>query len=77
MMSLLEYANDVNLDIEKIKEICKELGINNTDPSSLLSETDIVKLDNYISSNNMEDSSEISEELSEYLEDEKTYDKAL
>ncbi len=77
MMSLLEYANDVNLDIEKIKEICKELGINNIDPSSLLSETDIVKLDNYISSNNMEDSSEISEELSEYLEDEKTYDKAL
>lgn len=77
MMSLLEYANDVNLDIEKIKEICKELGINNIDPSSLLSETDIVKLDNYISSNNMEDSSEISEELSEYLEDEKNYDKAL
>lgn len=33
MMSLLEYANDVNLDIEKIKEICKELGINNIDPS--------------------------------------------
>ena len=47
MMSLLEYANDVNLDIEKIKEICKELGINNTDPSSLLSETDIVKLDKH------------------------------
>ena len=77
MMSLLEYANDVNLDIEKIKNICKELGISYTDDESLLTETDIIELDNYISNMNIEESEEeISEELEEYLEDARDYDKA-
>lgn len=78
MMSLLEYANDVNLDIEKIKKICDELSIVYDSPESLLTETDIIELDNYISTHNVEEKTEeISEELSEYLEDAKTYDKAL
>ena len=79
MMSLLDYAIDVNLDIEKIKKICDELGISYTDDETLLSETNIIELDNYISNMNNEDEEqeEISEELSEYLEDAKDYDKAL
>ena len=79
MMSLLDYAIDVNLDIEKIKKICDELGISYTDDETLLSETNIIELDNYISNMNNEDEEqeEISEELSEYLEDAKDYDKAV
>ena len=77
MMSLLEYANDVNLDIEKIKNICKELNISYTDEKSLLTETDIIELDNYISNMNMDENEEISEELEEYLEDARDYDKAV
>ena len=79
MMSLLDYAIDVNLDIEKIKKICDELGISYTDDETLLTETNIIELDNYISNMNNEDEEpeEISEELSEYLEDAKDYDKAV
>lgn len=79
MMSLLDYAIDVNLDIEKIKKICDELGISYTDDETLLTETNIIQLDNYISNMNNEDEEpeEISEELSEYLEDAKDYDKAV
>ena len=79
MMSLLDYAIDVNLDIEKIKKICDELGISYTDDETLLSETNIIELDNYISNMNNEDEEqeEMSEELSEYLEDAKDYDKAV
>lgn len=79
MMSLLDYAIDVNLDIEKIKKICDELGISYTDDETLLTETNIIELDNYISNmnNDEEEPEEISEELSEYLEDAKDYDKAV
>ena len=79
MMSLLDYAIDVNLDIEKIKKICDELGISYTDDETLLTETNIIELDNYISNMNNDDEEpeEISEELSEYLEDAKDYDKAV
>ena len=44
MMSLLEYALDVNLDIEKIKNICDELGIKYTSDNDELTETDIIEL---------------------------------
>ena len=77
MMSLLEYALDVNLDIEKIKNICDELGIKYTSDNDELTETDIIELDNYISNMNSEEKEEISEELNEYLEDVKDYDKAV
>ena len=77
MMNLLEYANDVNLDIEKVKKICDELGISYSTDDSELTETDIIELDNYISNMGQDDSVEMDEELSEYLEDEKTYGKAV
>ncbi|MBR4618447.1 MAG: translation initiation factor IF-2 [Bacilli bacterium] len=76
MMSLLEYAIDVNLDIETIKKICDELEIKYTSDETQLSETDIIELDNYISNMN-NDEEEFNEELNEYLEDAKDYDKAV
>ena len=46
MMSVLEYANDVNKTVADILKMCEELGINATDENDLLSEDDIVMLDN-------------------------------
>ena len=45
MMSLLEYANDVNKSTEDIMLLCKELKIKYTDEESMLTEEDIILLD--------------------------------
>lgn len=46
MMSVLEYASDVNLTVNQILEICKSLNINVSKKEDLLSEDDIILLDN-------------------------------
>ncbi len=48
MMSVKEYAEDVNKPLEEIIKKCKELGIPITDEEYLLSEDDIIELDNVI-----------------------------
>ena len=45
MMSVLEYANDVNKSLETIYSLCDKLGIKYDDENSLLSEDDIVLLE--------------------------------
>lgn len=45
-MSVLEYANDVNKSVAEILKMCEELEISVTDEDDLLSEDDIVMLDN-------------------------------
>ncbi len=63
MMSILEYANDVNKSVEEIQKLCDKLGINYTDENTLLSEDDIVYLDGEVENN-------IEEENSDYVVDE-------
>ena len=46
MMSVLEYANDINRTVSEVLRKCEELGINATTQDDLLSEDDIVVLDN-------------------------------
>ena len=75
MMSLLDYANDVNLDIEKIKELCERLGIEYTNENSVLSEMDIISLDNEIQG--QENYAVSSEELEDKIQDAKTMEKAI
>lgn len=48
MMKVLEYANDVKRDVEYILRECKKLGIKVDNEDSLLSEDDIIMLDNSI-----------------------------
>ena len=48
MMSVLEYAEDVNKPIEEILKKCKELGINVSGPEDMLEDIDITELDNVI-----------------------------
>lgn len=48
MMKVLDYANDVKRDVEYILRECKKLGIKVDNEDSLLSEDDIIMLDNSI-----------------------------
>jgi len=48
MMSVLEYAEDMKLSVEQILNRCNQLGINVCKAEDLLSEDDIVLLDNNI-----------------------------
>ncbi len=74
MMSLLDYANDVNLSIEQIKKICDNLSIKYEDENYLLSETEIILLDQAIADDSSTEEVELEEDE---LVDEKTYDKAV
>lgn len=68
MMSVSEYASDVERSIKEILNLCKklELSINNED--DMLSEDDIILLDNEIA--NMTDDEDNLEETEEDLEEE-------
>ena len=46
MMSVLEYANDVNKKVEFVLELCKKLDIKANNPDDMLADDDIILLDN-------------------------------
>ena len=46
MMSVLEYANDVNKKVEFVLELCKKLDIKANDLDDMLTDDDIILLDN-------------------------------
>ena len=57
MMSVLEYASDVNRTVDYVLKKCKELGISVSNEDDFLEEEDIIVLDN-----NLDDDSIIDEE---------------
>ena len=61
MMSVIEYANDVNRTLEEIFKLCDRLGIKYENENSMLTEDDIVLLDGETA--NMED--EVIDEATE------------
>ena len=65
MMSVKEYALDVNVDVSVILKACKDLGINVSNENDSLSEDDIIMLDSITP----EESEETLEEI-EYDDDE-------
>ncbi len=68
MMSLLEYANDVNKSIEEIMLLCKELKIKYTDEETMLTEEDIIILDGELDTlNNDYNDDEILEDRVEQI----------
>ena len=90
MMSLIDYANDVNLDVEKIKQLCDKLGITYEDDNTLLNDYDIVMLDKEVENINVDEDSledelsdeevtDIAEELAQQsnidLENQKSFEK--
>lgn len=64
MMSVKEYANDVNLSEQKVLELCKKLAINVTTEEDLLDDDAIIMLDNEIANIEVSDTEEdLVEEL--------------
>lgn len=76
MMSLLEYANDVELSVEEIKKLCERLSIEYGDENYLLSDTEITLLDNLVEECKTEEKKPIEQEEIEDTLEEETYDKA-
>ena len=64
MMSIFEYAGDVNKSALEIMDLCKKLNIKYVDSDSELAEEDIILLDNELQSEDVID----NEALEEYLE---------
>ena len=77
MMSLKEYAVDVDKSIEEIISLCKKLNIASQTEDEMLTEDDIILLDNEISSSNIDDSKEEIEEAEETFEEEIVDDDEL
>ncbi len=68
MMSVLEYSTDVNKTVEEIMELCNRLDINVDDENTMLSEDDIILLDNEIENDAELDEDSYEEELDEKVE---------
>ena len=49
MMSVLEYAQDMNKSVEEIIKMCGKLGIDAKNEDDMLSDDSIVELDNAFS----------------------------
>ncbi len=71
MMSVLEYANDLGINVNLVLSKCKTLGISVSNENDYLSEDDVIILDNELALNNtdkVEEESYLSEELEEKYE---------
>ena len=67
MMSVKEYAEDVNRKIEEILKKCVELGISVSSEEDMLSEDDIIELDNVIGDASEEELEDLAEDLAEEI----------
>ena len=75
MMSVSEYAIDVNKSIEEILELCKKLDINANDKDDMLDDEMIILLDNEIANNEEVEETEDNEEIAELEEIEEDYEE--
>ena len=76
MMSILEYSEDVNKSLEEIFKLCDKLEIPYENEETMLTEDDIIFLDNeiqdsedYIVSESVDEDEMSEEELDEKVED--------
>lgn len=76
MMSVSEYAKDVEKSVNKILNLCKKLELSVTSSEDMLSDDDIIMLDNEIANSTEEEIEEIAtiEDEEEY---EETYEEEL
>lgn len=68
MITVLEYADDMNKKVEEIIGACKKLSIKINEETDLLSDEDITILDNYFSSE-IDEEYDIDNEIDEIVED--------
>ena len=75
MMTIKEYAEDMNLTVEQVLALCDREGIDYEDETTTLDDTQITLLDNAAGDlSNEEDNS--SDEYDDYEDDEDVEDKA-
>lgn len=72
MMSVAEYAVDVDRSVLEILELCKKLGITASNDEDMLSEDDIILLDNELPTEEASDEQEQEEAAAEEEEEEET-----
>ena len=70
-MNIKEYAQDVKKEVSEILSLCDTLGIKYEDEESILTEDEIIELDN-----NLDSEEELTEEISEQDLEEEAADKA-
>ena len=75
MMNVSEYASDVQKSINEILNLCKKLNIDVTSEEDMLSDDDIIMLDNEIA--NMNIIEEIEETEEELIEDDQAFEEEL
>ena len=63
MMSVFEYASDVNKSIDEIFSLCSKLGIKVNNENDLLSDDDIILLDNEIENTDLDNDSDLVDTL--------------
>ena len=76
MMSVLEYAQDMNKSVEEIIKMCGKLGIDAEKSDDMLSDDSIVELDNAFS-NEPEEESVVDEEIIKKMDEDDYYDEAI
>ncbi len=81
MMSVLEYALDVNKTVEEILKKCELLGFNVTTEEDMLNDDMIVELDNALENEANEESAEMSEaadeEIIKKMDEDDYYDEVV
>ena len=81
MMSVLEYAEDMNKKIEEILKMCESLGINVSNEDDMLDDDAIVELDNAfandVESNENDETVEVDEEIMQKLDEDDYYEENL
>ena len=65
MMTIKDYAQDVELEIEEIEALCDKIGIDYQDENTDLDETSIILLDNAVAEKDNEEEANEDEEIEE------------
>lgn len=76
MMSVSEYALDMNKEVEEILSMCKTLNINVKDSSDMLTDDNIVELDNAFANIDSNENS-LDEEIIKKLDEDDYYDEVV
>ena len=78
MMNVSEYASDVGVTVKEILELCNKLDIKVSKEDDMLSDDDIIILDNELASiQPSEESTEELEELEELEDIEESYEEQI
>lgn len=77
MMSVLEYANDMGKTSDDILKMCEKLNIKVSNLDDMLSDDDIVELDNAFENDDKYSSSEQDDEIIKKIEEDDYYDEVV